>query len=129
MFKANSLVGFRTAERVYGRYSDVVLSNDLHSKNILVNDSHRLSGIIDFTDCAIGNPFLEFRHFYRISPQLFEATVGFYCAKQGWPVETSRARIYYLATEFSRLIQAKEGGDRAAIQAILERLKTYVALR
>ncbi|HEX3684939.1 MAG TPA: phosphotransferase [Bryobacteraceae bacterium] len=40
--------------------TDLLIHSDIHLGNLLWNERHALAGIIDFDDCAFGEPLLEF---------------------------------------------------------------------
>lgn len=61
----------------------VVLHNDLHGDNIIVNEATRqLSGIIDFSDAHVGPPMIDFCHLYRVNFDLAEQAALIYAQKR-----------------------------------------------
>lgn len=96
--------------------------NDLTIRNILVDPiSGRLNGVIDFTDCALGDPCLDLRLNYLSIPELSAAIALNYIAISGMQIDLRNIYTYYLATEFSRYFQgvpAEMAKARARILAL-----------
>lgn len=91
-------------------YAPTFLHHDLHTGNILVHQrSGRLQGIIDFEDAAIGDPYQEFRLLYEIDANLMEEAAYFYTQQTRKKFDIQRIHAYYLATEYSRMVEIMQG--------------------
>lgn len=102
-------------------YAPVLIHNDLIIRNIIVDTkTGDLNGIIDFTDVAIGDRYLDLRLRWNSIPELVENVAIEYARLTSIKLELERIYIYYLATEFSRylqLMQACETGKLTEVEA------------
>jgi hypothetical protein len=55
--------------------SELVLFGDFHYGNMLFNDAHDLTGIIDFGDCGPGTIYNELRQLYRLGEDIVHCTI------------------------------------------------------
>jgi aminoglycoside 2''-phosphotransferase len=104
------------------------LYNDLHIDNFLVDERDRLSGVIDFGDCAIGDHHFEFYGLYRYNPLLFEAAIAAYEALSG--LELRRSICQALAWEdcLSDLVELKDQPDDPGHQNALRWMRRWQRL-
>lgn len=101
----------------------MVVHNDLHNDNILINPkTKRLSGIIDFTSTAIDTAYHDFRYLHLIDLELVAHTVEAYNQIVPDQLIVRDAYIYCMATEFSRLSEALENNAMAKIAEIKGRI-------
>lgn len=102
----------------------VVIHNDLHTNNILIDPkTKRLSGIIDFTSAAIDTVYHEFRYLHLIDMNLVALAVNAYAQKSGQTLKSRDAYIYCMATEFSRLAESLERNESAKSYEITQRIQ------
>ncbi len=108
-------------------HKTVLLHHDLHSDNILVREnSGRLCGVIDFEDAALGDPYAEFRLLYTIDAQLMEETAYYYACIAKQELDIQQVHIWYLATEYSRLVEITQGKKtQHTAPDILKRIINY----
>lgn len=101
-----------------------LVHNDLHAGNMLIDpNTKKLTGIIDFSETVIDNPYLEFRYLPLISWQLLHDTVREYAFLGNTQPNYEQAILYYRATEFSRLVEAYEQNDSAKVVATIARIQ------
>lgn len=101
----------------------VLIHNDLHEDNILFNKKiGSLKGIIDFTDAAFDDPYLEFRNLYLINSSFMQEVAQLYGKKRNYLINLYQIHLYYLATEFSRLVESKKMKNSLKSNAISERI-------
>ena len=101
----------------------VVVHNDLHSDNILIDPkTKRLSGIIDFTSAAIDMAYHDFRYLHLIDTELVALIVQAYNQKSGKNLTARNAYLYCMATEFSRLSEAMEQNKLIKADEIKQRI-------
>jgi aminoglycoside phosphotransferase (APT) family kinase protein len=84
------------------------LYNDLHIDNFLVDAQGRLSGVIDFGDCAVGDPHFEFYGLWRYNPALFEATISAYEGLSGLKLDRSACQALAWEDCLSDLAELKD---------------------
>lgn len=86
----------------------------------------RVKGIIDFADAAIGNPYQEFRLLFYIDPQLMEETAQQYAKLKRQKCDFQATHVYYLATEYSRLVEiVRDKKSKYTVEDIVKRLTMY----
>jgi aminoglycoside 2''-phosphotransferase len=76
-----------------------VIHDDLHVGNLLFDEYDRLNGVIDFGGTLIGDLACEFRHFYRLSPDLARAACDIYLQKYGEQVDFTKVEFWAKLTE------------------------------
>lgn len=83
-----------------------LIHNDMILRNIIINEqTGKLSGIIDFTDVAFDDLYLDLRRNYLSIPKLSEAIAKQYAQHANMILNIRKIYIYYIATEFSRYLQ------------------------
>ena len=108
-------------------HAEVFLHHDLHGGNMLVHPkTGRLQGVIDFNDTALDDPWQEFRLLKEIDMHLMDSVADAYGIATKHGVDSEAVRLYYLATEFSRLAEIAQGEPTGhEIDDILARLVLY----
>lgn len=111
-----------------GPYQAVLIHNDMHENNILVDQKRAsLNGVIDFTSAATGDAYSEFCYLYLFSPSLMRDVVNAYARCCGHKPDMMRAHIYYVALEFSRLLESVQSPPLRSDGALIkERLLEYM---
>lgn len=100
-----------------------LIHNDLISRNIIIDpQSGTLSGIIDFTDVAFQDVYLDLRLRWNCIPELVEAVAWKYAELINIKLDFKHIYIYYLATEFSRYIQCLQESKLDQLSEIKDRL-------
>lgn len=88
-----------------------LLHNDMILRNIIVNPTTKaFSGIIDFTDTAIDDFYVDLRLNYLCIPALSRAVAQQYATLAGIAFDMRNIYVYYAATEFSRYIEHMRDG-------------------
>lgn len=92
--------------------ADRVIHDDLHMGNLLFIDGN-LSGVIDFGNIMIGDLACEFRHFYRLSPEIAQMAIEEYEATYGKRVDIDKvawwAKVNDAATMCDKILAGKIG--------------------
>jgi adenylate kinase family enzyme/aminoglycoside phosphotransferase len=102
----------------------VLTHNDLISRNIIVDPATgQLSGIIDWTDVALQDPYLDLRMRWNSIPELVEATALKYARLTNLKLEPRLVYVYYFATELSRYIQQIQAQELDQISTTIARLR------
>ena len=83
-----------------------LIHNDMICRNIIIDpQTGRLNGIIDFTDAAIDDPYIDLRLNYLSVPALSAEIAVNYAQLTGDMPDLKKIYRYYLATEFSRYLE------------------------
>ena len=92
-----------------------VIHDDLHTHNMLFNENHKLSGVIDFGDVNLGSPEQELRYVYWISDIVFESAISEYERLSGKSLDRELVKICAISQEISGLYDPKRSymHDRA----------------
>ncbi len=108
------------------RPKSVLLHGDLHFKNILVDDSEKISGIIDWGDINIGHPGCDLSVVYSFLPP--EARVTFFEVYGDIDEETRElARLIAVYIPFMILMQAIDEKDERIIKEAKATIKRSLA--
>lgn len=100
-----------------------LIHNDMMNRNIIVDpQAGCLSGIIDFTDAAIDDPYIDLRLNYLSIPALSEAITVNYAQLIGGAPDRKKIYQYYLATEFSRYLECLAVQNLAELPKIKARI-------
>ena len=100
-----------------------LIHNDMIIRNIIINEQdYRLSGIIDFTDAAIDDFYIDLRLNYMSIPELSKSIAENYSKIANVTINIKKIYIYYIATEFSRYLQHIEEQKINDLDKIKERI-------
>ncbi|MCB9493764.1 MAG: aminoglycoside phosphotransferase family protein [Epsilonproteobacteria bacterium] len=91
------------------QHDTVLLHHDLYHNNIAFDTERNvINGIFDFSDAALGDPYIDFRYLFLLDARLAHNVGQRYANLTGQPYSPTRTTLYYLATEFSRLASSIE---------------------
>lgn len=107
-------------------HQDTVIHNDLHLFNMLIDpESHRLTGVIDWTDICIGPLEREFCAWEWGQDDSLEKAIKLYEAKTGKKVNIDEARFWKHIETVSDLVEAAETNDQQKIKESIEIIKYW----
>lgn len=107
-------------------HQDTVIHNDLHLFNMLIDpDTHRLTGVIDWTDICIGPLEREFCAWEWEQDDSLEKVVRQYEAKTGKKVNIDEARFWKHIETVSDLVEAAETNDQKKIKESIDIIKYW----
>lgn len=89
----------------------VVVHDDLHTENMMFDDTNRLTGVLDFGDTNVGTPEQELRQLYRISDEIMMAAVQEYEHLSGHQLNVEAIKLWCIMKEladYSRRVAAKK---------------------
>lgn len=93
---------------IYLRKEDKItlIHNDINTRNIIIDPrAGQLSGIIDFTDVALDDQYIDLRFTYMSIHELSESIAKNYANIANILFNIEKIYIYYMATEFSRYLE------------------------
>lgn len=104
----------------------VVIHGDLHPPHILVDDAHRVVGLLDWTEAQVGDPATDFALLYAtLGPDALDVLLEHYRAAGGrvWPRMAEHVVATWMAfptvlAEFAQL--SGEDGPRQLAQALVD---------
>jgi aminoglycoside phosphotransferase (APT) family kinase protein len=106
--------------------SFVLVHGDLHFKNIIVNDSNQIEGIIDWGDAHIGNPELDLSIVYSLIPS--EVRNNFYEIYGEISVKSKQlAKFKAIYTTILLLLFANEQKDIALVSFCHQNLENALS--
>lgn len=101
-------------------FEPVLVHRDLAPEHVLVDDTGRLAGIIDFSDATIGDPAIDFA---GLLPMLGEDRIESLLADYGRPVDRDRLRGYWQLAPVHDLLHGLETGSTALIDGAVAALR------
>jgi aminoglycoside phosphotransferase (APT) family kinase protein len=114
------------ADPIIGDYRPVLQHGDLWYENILVDaQAHRVTGIVDFEDAALGDPAQDFATLLHLGEPFAAQVIAAYQAAGGrWgPTFAYRMRRLWELREFDGLYFAVRTADRAEIAGALGKVR------
>lgn len=105
---------------------DTLIHNDLHFRNMLIDpDTHRLVGVIDWTDLCIGPLEREFCAWeWEHDNSIEKATKG-YERLTGRKVNLAEARFWKHIETISDIVEAAESNDQEKIRDCVEHIRYW----
>jgi aminoglycoside phosphotransferase (APT) family kinase protein len=113
------------------RKEDVIriIHNDMILRNIIIDEpTGQLSGVIDFTDVALDDPYIDLRLNYMSISELSESIAHHYTRLAQIPLNLKKIYGYYMATEFSRYVQHREEQKVDELSIIKNRIMSSLSL-
>ena len=104
----NCLAGLLDAISIYdsiqvSKTDTGLLHGDLMGYNILLDSKERIVGILDFSDCMIGDIHYDFKFFPGFGASFFESLVRKYEEQSHRPLNRDRLKLYYYLSAFCHL--------------------------
>lgn len=95
---------------------EVVVHDDLHTGNLLFNDTYHLAGVLDFGAICLGTPEQELRQVYRLGDEALGAAAVVYEKLSSRPVDRELAKLWTITQELGSYCRpdTKAVHDRAA---------------
>lgn len=106
---------------------DTLIHNDLHFFNMLIDrQTHKLAGIIDWTDVCIGPLEREFCCWEWVKDNSLEKAIKLYEEKTGVKVSLSGARFWKHIETITDLVKATESSDQKNIDESTDIIKYWI---
>jgi len=84
-----------------------LIHGDFAGHNVIVGEhDRRVTGVIDFVDCFIGDVHFDFRWFYRYGVAFREQLIQKYAGKSGRRISENTLQMYFLLDAFTHLFYA-----------------------
>lgn len=80
-----------------------IIHGDLHQGNILIKD-RRLSGVVDFGDCVVGDIERDFSHYARHYPEYLDDLINSYEKSSGIKLKKEKILLYGLLTDIEKIV-------------------------
>jgi len=95
---------------------EIVVHDDLHTGNLLFDDTYKLTGVLDFGATCIGSAEQDLRQAYRFGDAALEAAATTYEELSGQPFDRNIAKLWVVTQELGAYCRADSGvaHDRAA---------------
>lgn len=90
------------------RYSEVLVHNDLTSEHILWDAKKKRVNIIDFSDCALGDPATDFAGILEYGPEFTEQVFKMYSGEKDEQM-LKRSRLYFKRVPLWIMIDSLRG--------------------
>ncbi|HKN98224.1 MAG TPA: phosphotransferase [Pseudonocardiaceae bacterium] len=106
-------------------FQPVLVHGDLAPEHVLVDDSGRVVGLIDFEDAAVGDPAIDFA---GLLPLLGADRLDQLIADYGRPVDSERLRHYWRLAPVHDLRFGLTSGHRAITAAATEEVRRRLSV-
>jgi len=133
--KISRLVDVRALERFdtfHSAFEQVVVGkdrlchNDLSDDHILLADDGYLSGIIDFTDAAWGDPAIDFSYFWKLGEDAVDQVLGLYKFAGEDKELKVRARWSFVRYQINQLYYGSRAKWHQSVEASLAELDPHL---
>ena len=104
----------------------VLLHNDLHGGNFTVDmNTHKVIGVFDFSDAAVGNYFIEFAQLFNIHHDLAFRAMEAYTRLNNVNNAIKPAAIEYVLRRARYILQARDQKNISREQRLIQQLEHF----
>jgi aminoglycoside phosphotransferase len=90
----------------------VVIHGDPHLYNIFASEGGRLSGLIDFGDCGIGDRHEDLRYVHSEGPEFAKMAIAAYQEQAGVELEEDRVARFHVRSALDHFVWIPPTGER-----------------